>query len=132
MDHVILWLRASSCISPAWQVWCHRHCYMGDLIILTCHETFREHAFKGLWYYGWKSLMVSDHSAKFGRHFHCGSGNTMFSIFQVIFQDHVIKGNKIKYISYVGSLQSKLSPCHNRFSLPSDFSRPRNQSAMQL
>ena len=38
------------------------------------------------------SSLLYDHSARFGSHTYCGSGDKMFLIYQVTFCDHVFKG----------------------------------------
>ena len=46
---------------------------------------------KGSFDYGQKPINVSYHSAKFDGHGHCGSGDIMILICQIISQEHVVK-----------------------------------------
>ena len=48
-------------------------------------------------------MKVSYHSAKFGGHMHCGSGNIMVLVGHVILQDHVIKGSS----DFIGTSPSR-------------------------
>ena len=47
---------------------------------------------KGTWLYGRKLLIVCNHSARFGSHRYCGSGDKMFLIYHVTSRNHAFKG----------------------------------------
>ena len=42
-----------------------------------------------MWRYGWETLIVNYHSAKFGSYMHCRSRDMAFLICYLIYQDHV-------------------------------------------
>ena len=56
-----------------------------------CDQSAEQH-------YGKECLKVSNHHAKFCHHGHCGSGDEMFLVSQVISQDHVTK----RYSKFTG------------------------------
>ena len=55
------------------------------------------------YFYGLPLLKVCHHLAKFGGHKHCGSGDIILLVYQVILRDHVINGP----CDYIGRIPSK-------------------------
>ena len=70
----------------------HRHCNIGDILVLVCHTISLDHVIKGSCdFKGGKPIKVSYHTAKLGRHGLAGSGDITVFIWHVTLQNHMIK-----------------------------------------
>ena len=89
-NHATLQVVDTQCIFPHCQA--IDNCGSGDMIRV-CHVILQDHVTKIMRLWGLKSLNVSHHSAKFGWHRDCNSGDMMGLICHVISQDHMKKGS---------------------------------------
>ena len=73
-------------------------------MVSVCHVISQDHVTKGLTNYGWKLLKVSQYPTKFCGHRHCGGGDIVVLVCQVILQELVTKRSS----NFVGGSRSRL------------------------